>query len=217
MSEGYTVHPIGYVRSCFDEKFGVPRQPSLVPSAQAELVLQKPYDRVEMLAGLELASHIWLQFIFHKHAADHWRPSVRPPRLGGNKKRGVFATRAPYRPNQLGLSVVKLERIEGTRLFLSGVDLVDGTPVVDIKPYLPYVDSIANARFDFASEAPSKIPVVFLVELPEKLRQLLDEVLSLDPRPAYANEIDHVYKMRIAGAEVTWRHTGELIEVMSVD
>lgn len=221
MTETFSIEAIGYLSSCFDEKLGTPRQPQLVPSAKALLSLNPPYARPEMLAGLEQASHIWLQFIFHRHDVDQWRPSVRPPRLGGNKKRGVFATRAPYRPNRLGMSVVKLEKIVGTTLLLSGVDMVDGTPVVDIKPYVPYADALLDATFPFADSPPDTLPVVFsdhiLLHYDEQLCLLLTEVLRLDPRPAYQQDATRLYKMKIAKHDVTWRCDGLKVEVLKID
>lgn len=190
MEKSYHLTPIGIVHSCFKEKFGVPRQPALAPSAQACLELLPPWNNLDALAGLEQVSHLWLQFIFHLSPAPS-SPKVRPPRLGGNQRIGVFASRSPVRPNNLGLSVVRLERIEaqGQRLllWLSGVDLVDGTPVLDIKPYLPYVDAVPDARNQLAPAAPPRLPVVFAdgLSLPAELRRLVEEVLSQDPRPAY--------------------------------
>ena len=136
--------PIGTIESCFKEKFGVPRQPGLAPAARASLILQPPYNRPEALAGLEAFSHIWLVYLFHAIEKGKWKPTVRPPRLGGNRRTGVFATRSNFRPNPIGLSAVKLENIvtrgPDIRLELSGVDLLDGTPVLDIKPYIDGVD-----------------------------------------------------------------------------
>lgn len=145
----YCLDPIAYVKSPFTEKFGTPRQSLLAPGAEAQLVLQAPYNNSDCVDGLDQVSHLWLTFIFHQHLGQPWKPKVRPPRLGGNAKLGVFATRTSFRPNYLGLSVVKLERIEigndSVVLHVSGVDLVDGTPIVDIKPYVPYADNIGAA------------------------------------------------------------------------
>ena len=145
----YNLEPIGTIESCFKEKFGIPRQPGLAPAAQATLVLHPPYSNPGAMAGLEAFSHIWLIYIFHAIEKGKWKPTVRPPRLGGNKRTGVFATRSNFRPNPLGISAVKLEKIvpdgETIRLELSGVDLLDGTPVLDIKPYIPFADAHPDA------------------------------------------------------------------------
>jgi len=144
------VTPIGFVQSCFKEKFATPRQPGLADAAKGVIELIPPFNLPESVEGLEDCSHIWLQFVFHECMNQGWKPKVRPPRLGGNKKMGVFATRATHRPNALGLSVVKLDGIECTddqvRLHISGLDLIDGTPILDIKPYIPYSDAIENAQ-----------------------------------------------------------------------
>ena len=159
----FTFPAIGIVHSCFKEKFGIPRQPGLAPLAKARLELLPPYDDPNALEGLDTCSHIWLQFVFHANARATWKPKVKPPRLGGNKSVGVFATRSPTRPAPIGLSVVKLESIDNIngKLFLnlSGVDLLDGTPVLDIKPYLPYVDIVPDAINTFADKPPVLMPV----------------------------------------------------------
>ena len=149
----YSFDPIGIVHSPFKEKFGIPRQPGLVPEAKARLEVLPPYDRSEAFCGLEDFSHIWVTFVFHEAICTRWQPTVRPPRLGGNRRIGVFSSRSPFRPNPIGMSVVALEgisNIEGKiELQLAGVDLLDGTPVLDIKPYIPYADSLPDARSGF--------------------------------------------------------------------
>jgi len=217
------LEPIGTIESCFKEKFGIPRQPGLAPAAQAALVLHPPYSKPEALAGLEAFSHIWLIYIFHAIEKGKWKPTVRPPRLGGNKRTGVFATRSNFRPNPLGISAVKLEKIvrdgKTIRLELSGVDLLDGTPVLDIKPYLPYADTITGAKGGFAETAPeASLAVVFTPGAKsacERLESgaasgitlLIKQMLSLDPRPAYTGESnpDRVYGFRILNVDVHWR------------
>ncbi|WP_390592656.1 tRNA (N6-threonylcarbamoyladenosine(37)-N6)-methyltransferase TrmO [Simiduia litorea] len=208
----HTLQTIGIVHSCFKEKFGVPRQPALAPSACACLELLPPYNQADAVQGLESVSHIWLQFIFHQ-SPESKSPKVRPPRLGGNQRIGVFASRSPVRPNALGLSVVKLDRVEidGAKvlLWLSGVDLVDGTPVVDIKPYLPYVDSVPAARNLLAPAAPEPIGVGFAegVSISPVLAQLIVEVLGQDPRPAYQTpEPNRIYGMHLLDFNVQWRY-----------
>jgi len=211
-SDPYRFTPVGHVHSCFKEKFGIPRQPGLVSEACATLELEPPYNRNEALVGLEGFSHIWIIFVFHEAMREQWRATVRPPRLGGNQRIGVFASRSPFRPNPVGMSVVKLERVEcdGGRclLHLRGIDLLDGTPVLDIKPYLPYADALPEADGGYAAESPtSAIPVTFS-ELAEAqctererngtlgLRRLVEQVLSLDPRPAYYGYGDNKYADR---------------------
>lgn len=233
MEQHYTITPIGIVRSCYREKFGIPRQPGLVSTQTATIEMLPPYNRPEAVKGLEGFSHIWVSFIFHGVEPGKWSPMVRPPRLGGNEKVGVFASRSTHRPNPLGLSVVELSRIEvsnkGVVLHLVGADLLDGTPVVDIKPYIPYVDSIPAANAGFASEAPKqKLQVVFSEQANEalcrhegrypELRRLISESLAYDPRPAYkskANEVSrggvHFYEF-----DVRYEVGGEILRVTEI-
>ena len=223
MSDKNTFHmnAIGIIHSCFKEKFGIPRQPGLATEAKATLELFSPYNRSEAVEGLTQASHVWLQFIFHQSVQTEWKPTVRPPRLGGNKRMGVFATRSPVRPNYLGLSVVKLDGVDttdGTKLMLSGVDLVDGTPVVDIKPYVPYVDSVAEATNQFADEKPALMPVDipnslietidYLSELHHvKLATLIVQVLQQDPRPQYQQlDESRTYGMELLNFNLRWQY-----------
>lgn len=216
MSEapGRAITPIGHVSSCFGEKFAVPRQPGLCPSAWGELHFEEPFRRPEMLRGLEGFSHLWLIFGFHLTAGRAWSPTVRPPRLGGNERVGVFASRSTFRPNGLGLSLARLERIvadgpRGPILELGGIDLVDGTPVYDVKPYLPYAEAPDGARGGYAPEAPQRLPVEgreWLEALPERARDLIVEALSLDPRPAAARaEAGREHGARLAGCNVRFR------------
>jgi tRNA-Thr(GGU) m(6)t(6)A37 methyltransferase TsaA len=227
----FSFSPIGTISSCFKEKFGIPRQPGLVPAATAKLVLDKQFSE-DCVRSLEGFSHIWVSFVFHETLSQGWKPMVRPPRLGGNTKVGVFASRSTFRPNALGLSVVKLDNIESFNsqqvLHLSGCDLLDGTPVLDIKPYLPYVDSIRDAKGGFASEPPQHL---FNVEFSEDaikqslhaserigqdVRQLITQVLQLDPRPSYqktapqaAQSINHnprIYSMKLYDFDLKWQY-----------
>ncbi len=211
--------PIGIIRSCFRQKFGIPRQPRLVPAARATLELLPPYAQPEAVRGLEGFSHLWLLFIFHGVPAGRWQPTVRPPRLGGNRRLGVFATRSTFRPNPIGLSAVVLERIvtteKGVTLHLAGVDMLDGTPVLDIKPYLPYADCIAEATGGFATAAPAQLPEVifspaaatFCAAWPNgDLRELVGQILRQDPRPAY-QQMDSTarhYGMTLYNCDVHW-------------
>lgn len=210
---------IGEVICCYKEKFGIPRQPGLVTSAVGQVQMYPPFDNEQAFDGLQSSSHIWIQFWFHQNHDNQWRPKVRPPRLGGNQSIGVFATRSPYRPNPLGLSVVRYLGVEksGGKLYLNyeGGDLLHGTPVLDIKPYIPYADSVDGAYNTLASNPPEAIPVVFSSEaarscqnrraLPDLLL-LIRQVLSQDPRPGYhQNGGDRIYGMRIEDVNVRWR------------
>ncbi len=195
----FTLEPIGIIHSCYPEKFGIPRQPGLVPSATARLELFEKFSRPEMVKGLDGFSHIWVQFIFHNVVGEGWKPTIRPPFLGGKKRVGVFASRSPHRPNHLGMSVVRLSGIESSSkkmtLNLSGVDLLDKTPVVDIKPYISYSDCVENSRTGFATPPADSRTVTFSLQAEDfcveyekeresPLRQLIVETLALDPRPA---------------------------------
>lgn len=189
--------PIAIIRTPFPEKFSVPRQPGLAPSALAEIELVGDYHHAQSIQGIEQFSHLWLTFEFHQHTS--WQERVRPPRLGGNEQMGIFATRSPFRPNQLGLSVVELVSVQTEPkviLTVRGADLVDSTPIVDIKPYIPYVDAITNAHAGFAQHKPEQSLSIQFSEAAEtmiaqessrspQLKILISEVLCQDPRPAY--------------------------------
>ncbi|MGF1726010.1 tRNA (N6-threonylcarbamoyladenosine(37)-N6)-methyltransferase TrmO [Photobacterium nomapromontoriensis] len=193
----YQIEPIGIIRSPYKEKFAVPRQPGLVPSARSKIILQGEANALEAVRGIEQFSHLWLLFLFDQNLEAGWRPTVRPPRLGGNDRIGVFASRATFRPNGIGMSAVELigVRQQGSDVIieLGGVDLVDGTPIIDIKPYIPYSDSLPHAIGGFASEQPDTLPVVFTEHAERQLhgqqlarqRAVISEVLAQDPRPAY--------------------------------
>ena len=191
---------IGHVQTMFKEKFGVPRQPGLVSQAKGLLKLNNDPDLKTALRTLDQFSHLWIVFVFHLHGGKNWKPSIRPPRLGGNVKVGVLSSRSPHRPNPIGISAVTIEKIDldaegGPEIHVGGVDLMDGTPVLDIKPYIAYADSIPEANPGWASTPIARTPVHFTVEAEEhlkikdtdgslNLRPLLIEVLELDPRPA---------------------------------
>ena len=222
------IRPIGIVRSCFGGKFGVPRQPGLCPSAWGELVFEPEFRQAEALRGIEGFSHLWLIFGFHLTAGAGWSPTVRPPRLGGNERVGVFASRSTFRPNGLGLSLVRLDGLEkregqGTVLLLGGIDLVDGTPVFDIKPYLPYAEAPAGARGGFAPEEPERLEVVTAEAagfdlLPERSRRVIAEALSLDPRPAAGREEEgRVHGAGLCGLEVKFRVEGRKCRLLSAE
>ena len=191
-----TIEPIGTLRTCFGEKFGIPRQPGLCPSAWGELVLHESCRNLEAIRGIEGFSHLWLIFGFHATLAQGWQPTVRPPRLGGNQRVGVFASRSPFRPNGLGLSLVRLEGIDTTApdaplVLLGGVDLLDGTPVYDIKPYLPYAEAVPDAAAGFANHDLPHLTIELadsattaFTNLPSRAQAVIREALALDPRPA---------------------------------
>lgn len=230
IQETYNIKPIGFVHSCFKEKFAIPRQPALAPAAKGEIELYPPYDDPLALEGLESVSHLWLSFIFHQALPkeNDVRLRVRPPRLGGNKKIGVFATRATHRPNPLGLSVVKLDGIKNGRLQISGLDLLDRTPIVDIKPYVPYADSLAVAVNDIASASPELTPVKFNDEalllaqqhgqrLQQPVKELIEQMLAQDPKPAYQiPDPNRLYGVKIWDLEVNWQYKESIILVTQV-
>jgi len=207
--------PIGVVESCFGEKFGTPRQSGIVESARGRIVFSDEVDD-EACRGLEEFSHLWLVFLFDQVDEEETRWLVRPPRLGGNEKKGVFATRSPFRPNRIGLSLVKFESIGVGSLEVSGLDLVDGTPILDVKPYLPYVEAVPDAKGGFAEAAPVRMEVVFQFDdLEGGDRRLISEALSLDPRPAYHDDPERIYGCLLAGYEVKWRAEEGKIKVLS--
>ena len=215
MSWEISMKPIGVVESCFREKFGTPRQSGIVESACGRIVLSDEVDD-EACRGLEEFSHLWLVFLFDQVDEEETRWLVRPPRLGGNEKKGVFATRSPFRPNRIGLSLVKFESIGVGSLEVSGLDLVDGTPILDVKPYLPYVESVPDAKGGFAETAPVRMEVVFQFDdLKGGDRRLISEALSLDPRPAYHDDPERIYGCLLAGYEVKWRAEEGKIKVLS--
>lgn len=225
---------IGVIRSPYKEKFAVPRQPGLVKSGGGELYLIAPYNQADAVRGLEAFSHLWVLFIFHQTMEGGWRPTVRPPRLGGNARMGVFATRSTFRPNPVGISLVELKGIrcqkEQVILELGGLDLVDGTPVVDIKPYLPFAEALPDARASYAQQAPqADMPVYFtdalaaeLVHLEKRyprLREFIVDVLAQDPRPAYRKEEDagKAYAVWLLDFNVRWRVTDSGFEVFALE
>lgn len=206
------MEPIAHIRSDFPTKFGVPRQAGLVEALRAAVVFEPPCRVPEALRGIEGFSHLWLIWEFSQNRREGWSPTVRPPRLGGNKRLGVFATRSPFRPNPIGLSCVRLEGVEldtpeGPVLHVSGADLVDGTPILDIKPYIPYADCHPEAAGGFAGTAPEgeltvEIPSRLLERVPPDRREALEGVLAQDPRPSYQDDPERVYGFGFAGLEV---------------
>lgn len=207
--------PVARIHSDFPTKFGIPRQSGLVDGLQAAIVFEPEYRSADAVRGLDEFSHIWLIWEFSESKRDTWSPTVRPPRLGGNVRMGVFATRSPFRPNPVGLSCVRLDGVEisaeyGPVLYVTGADLMDKTPIYDIKPYLPYVDSYPDAIGGFAEECKDyRLKVVFSGKCREMFGQeelkVLEEILSQDPRPSYQDDPDRVYGMAYAGREVKFR------------
>jgi tRNA-Thr(GGU) m(6)t(6)A37 methyltransferase TsaA len=229
----YQVHiePIAIVSSPFKERFGIPRQPGLV-NAHGSIIMQPGYDDPIMLDGLEAFSHIWVTFRFHANIEQGWKKKVRPPRLGGKKQVGVLASRSPHRPNFLGLSVLKLETVQTNKpvqIKVSGLDLLDGTPIIDIKPYIAYVDAVDNADSGFANTAPlPNQEVVFSEEVMKILNtrpnktadeRLIREVLSQDPRPAYKTRrvTDRAFGMLLDDYEVKWHVDDNVTHVVELN
>lgn len=211
---------IAHIETAYKSKFGVPRQAGLV-KGEARVVFEPEYRVAEAVRGLEEFDYVWLIWQFHLAERQEWSPTVRPPRLGGNKRVGVFATRSPFRPNPVGLSSVRLLRIEqGPVLVVAGADLVDGTPIYDIKPYIAYADSHPDARCGFAQEAPKTLEVVddhgLLLQLPEDKRKELVESLRLDPRPHYQQDPQRLYTMPYDRWEVRFRVTDGAVEIQDV-
>ncbi|MEP2774606.1 MAG: tRNA (N6-threonylcarbamoyladenosine(37)-N6)-methyltransferase TrmO [Luteolibacter sp.] len=226
------IEPIGFLKTCFGGKFGVPRQPGLSPSAWGTMELEAKFRSLESVRGLEGFSHVWLVFGFHETADEGWKPTVRPPRLGGNERVGVFASRSTYRPNGLGLSLVKLDRIgmekegglEPPVLHFSGVDLVDGTPVYDIKPYLPYAEALPEAIGGYAGKTPERVAVEIesgaqeaFDALDARSQQVIREVLSLDPRPAAGGEAAKTYGAALCGRNVRFRFVDGTCWISTID
>ena len=220
------MHPIAHIESCFATKFGIPRQAGIVDTP-ARIVFEPEYRVPEAVRGLEDFEYIWLIWQFSEAVRQDWSPTVRPPRLGGNRRMGVFATRSPFRPNALGLSSVRLTAIEqhatlGAVLHVTGADLMDGTPIYDIKPYLPYTDSHPDARSGFAPQAADTLlevqcPQKLLEVLPPALRQSLTALLAHDPRPQYQHDPGRLYGMEYGGCEIKFRVTGRTAVVERID
>ena len=218
---------IARIHTDFENKFGIPRQSGLVESLMGEIVFEPKYRNPDAVRGIQDFSHLWLIWEFSKAKRDGWTATVRPPRLGGNERVGVFATRSPFRPNPLGLSCVKLERVEldekrGPVLIVSGIDMLDGTPIYDIKPYVPHADLRPDAIGGFAdAHRDDRVDVEFPEELLEKVpaekREALIGVLAGDPRPSYQDDPDRVYGFGFAGIEVKFRVCGGVLTVCGVE
>ena len=224
--EEMTLKVIAHIHTAFPTKFGIPRQSGLVDSLRGEVIFTPEYRNADAVRGLEDFSYIWLVWQFSGAVRDNWSPTVRPPRLGGNTRMGVFATRSPFRPNPLGLSSVKLEAIEhrldvGPVLIVRGADLMDGTPIYDIKPYIPYADCHPDASEGFTGQTRMHLlqvefPPTLMAQVPQADRDALTGVLASDPRPSYQHDPERVYGMEFAGLEVHFRVDGEVLTVTDV-
>ncbi len=220
------LQPIAHIHSPFPEKFGVPRQSGLIEDLRAEVVFLPEFRVREAFRGLEGFSHLWLLWQFSQSPQGKWSPTVRPPRLGGNQRVGVFASRSPFRPNPLGLSCVALEAVndqdpQGPKLLVRGADLVDGTPIFDVKPYLPQADCRPEATGGFAQDTPwaelqVEAPPALWETVPPETRQALAAVLAADPRPHYHKDPNRVYGMSFAGLEVKFTVDGPILRVQSI-
>lgn len=220
----HTISVIGTIRSPYTQKFGIARQPGLVPAAKVRIVLNREFA-ADSVRGLQDFEYIWVHFIFHDAVNEGWSQMVRPPRLGGKQKMGVFATRSPHRPNHLGLSLLKLENIsqatDGITLECSGGDLLDGTPVIDIKPYIPFVEAKPDAACGFVTGAPEQLKVVWQKNsrpagLSDETAALIEQSIAQDPRPAYQDIPERIYVMEIAEYEVRFRISGRTAEIIAL-
>ena len=226
MSEVYEMKVIARIHNDFPTKFGIPHQSNRLETLKATIVFEPEYRVAEAFRGLEEYSYIWLIWQFSTVAAEYaagksWRPTVRPPRLGGNERRGVFATRSPYRPNALGLSCVELAGVENGELIVRGADLLDGTPIFDIKPYLPYVDAYPDARGGFTDTTKEYAlqvvcPDALLCKVPENKRAALSGVLKNDPRPAYQHDPERVYTLDFGENKVRFSVDGDVLTVREI-
>lgn len=221
-----TIQVIARMKSDFPTKFGIPRQSGLVDELRSTIIFEPEFRNPDALRGIEEFSHIWLIWQFSEAVRQEWSPTVRPPRLGGNTRMGVFATRSPFRPNNLGLSSVRLLGVEhtkeyGTVLHVAGADLMDGTPIFDIKPYIPYGDSHPTATGGFTDQAKDFIlkvdfPPQLLAQIPEDKREAAIGVLSHDPRPSYQKQAARIYGLNFAGFDIRFQVTDDLLTVIEV-
>ncbi|MCI9597550.1 MAG: tRNA (N6-threonylcarbamoyladenosine(37)-N6)-methyltransferase TrmO [Firmicutes bacterium] len=227
-SVGTWIVPIARIHTDFPTKFGLPRQSGLVQGLEGIIVFEPAYREPEALRGLEGFSHLWLIWQFSQSICEEWSPTVRPPRLGGNKRVGVFASRSPFRPNSIGLSCVKLESAElrhpdlGPVIYVSGIDMMDGTPIFDIKPYVPHGDSRPEAKGGFSAQVKDyelevEFPEQWLRMIPKEKRISLIQVLAQDPRPAYQKEPERIYGFAFAGMEIKFTVEGTLLRVRKVE
>lgn len=221
----FELKPIATIESDFETKFGIPRQAGIVEELKARIVFEPEYRNEDALRGIEVFSHLWLIWQFSENVRQDWSPTVRPPRLGGNVRMGVWATRSPFRPNNLGLSCVKLDGVEkdpekGMTLLVSGADLMNGTPIFDIKPYMPYSDCIPEATYGYAPRPDFTLQVVFDGEtetiVPSEKREALKKVLMCDPRPRYHEDEQRIYGMAFAGMDIRFHVEGETLHVVEI-
>ncbi|EOY8497483.1 TPA: tRNA (N6-threonylcarbamoyladenosine(37)-N6)-methyltransferase TrmO [Providencia stuartii] len=233
--KSFECNVIGHIESPYKEKFAIPRQPGLVPGGSGRLHLHPPYNDPNSIRGLDQFSHIWVLFVFHQTMQEGWKPLVRPPRLGGNEKMGVFATRSTFRPNPIGMSLIELKGISQNNnqiiLELGSLDLVDGTPVIDIKPYLPFAEAIPTAQAGFAQDAPADdMQVIFHPQVQQDLlkyqtsypgiAQFIQQVLMQDPRPAYKKQAmteERNYAVHLLDFNVRWRVLNNITEVFAIE
>ena len=225
----YSFDPVAIIHSPYKEKFGIPRQPSLAPAARLTIELLPPYNQPDSVRGLAEFSHIWITFVFHQTMHKSWQALVRPPRLGGNTRVGVFATRSTHRPNPIGLSLVELLAVNtdnGVSLEVAGADLLDGTPVLDIKPYIPFIESRPDARAGFVDGPPQQLDVTWtaharrqlqeLPGLPDNFAPLVEQVLAQDPRPAYQNDPDRLYGIQLYQYNIRFQITDRTVLVVEI-
>lgn len=221
-----SVTPIATMKSDFKSKFGIPRQSGLVQDLRSTIIFEPEYRNPDALRGIEDFSHLWIIWQFSENIRSEWSPTVRPPRLGGNQRLGVFATRSPFRPNNLGLSCVELVAVEhtseyGTVIHVSGADLMDGTPIFDIKPYIPYSDCKVNALGGFTSSVPREtltvdFPTPLLVKIPKDKHSAIIGVLSQDPRPPYQSDPDRVYGLPFGEFDIRFQVANQILHVIEV-
>ena len=227
MQSDYTIKTIARIYNDFPQKFGIPRQSNLVTSLKAKIIFEPEFRNSDALRGLNDYSHIWLIWGFSENIRESWSPSVRPPRLGGNTRLGVFATRSPFRPNPIGLSSVRLEHIEmhseyGPILYVSGADLMNHTPIFDIKPYLTFTDSHPDASNGFAGPIKDftlnvECPPHLMVQIPEIHRQTVIDLLAQNPRPTYQNDPDRIYGFSFAGMEIRFKINGNTLSICDIE
>ena len=224
-AETYTIKPIAYLHGDLTGKFGLPRQAGIVEELEGTIVFEPAYRNLDSLRGIEGFSHLWLIWQFSEAVREDWSPTVRPPRLGGNTRLGVFATRSPFRPNALGLSCVQLLAVEtdpklGPVLRVGGADLMDGTPIYDIKPYLPYADAKPDASAGFAPDPGARLTVRYApgteAAIPEEKRAALTGILATDPRPRSQKDPERIYGLAFAGADIRFKVDGDVLTVVEV-
>lgn len=226
MSDNTSINAIAHIYNDYKEKFGIPRQSGIVNSALSTIIFEPQYSTSDAFRGLEGFSHIWLIWGFSEAKCKKFSPTVRPPKLGGNTRMGVFATRSPFRPNSLGLSSVKLEKIEfreniGTVLLVSGADLMNGTPIFDIKPYLPFTDCHSDAKFGFSPQnTEHKLQIVYnettISKIPADKQKTLIDILSLDPRPAYQEDSERIYGITFSNYNIKFTVDGNVLTIKEI-